>query len=1191
MFLKSIEIRGFKSFADKTEITFKKGITSIVGPNGSGKSNISDAVMWVLGEQSIKTLRGAKMEDVIFNGTEYRKPVGLAQVSLTLDNTDNELPIDYADVTVSRRLYRSGESEYCINGSKCRLKDVQELFMDTGIGRDGYSIIGQGKIDAILSGKPDERRNLFEEAAGIIKFKTRKEESEKKLENTDQNILRIDDIIDTYKERLKPLKEESEKAKKFLELSKELKEKEVNLIIQSIDKYKEKIDGINGSLSASQNELKKIKNDYASCKNDLDKFKNEFDELEKKQSFKKQKYYEMKEEKQKKESDIILFNERLNNFDSHIENIKNQIQNSNEKVKLSASKKAEYEKDFESLSSDQKDLKNRICSKEKDISEDILKIHEEENVLKITKDDEIELLKDISDANNNILLLRNGMENTDSKLKDLKNSFITYNNSINMNNKTECTIKEKINGLESDIEFIKNETEKKRKEISSLNDIAAKDNSALNELNQSLSKSEANFSVLTNLQNNLEGYNRAVKRLMTYISQGRTNAAALFKEKCFVLGEIIQVKKEYETALSIALGTSISDVITDNEKTAQILIEYLKRNNMGRATFLPLTTVRPRKIKNTSSFDKIEGYIGIASELISFDSRFKNAVDYILGRTVICSDMECALKIAKVTGYSYKIVTIPGEVISTGGSLTGGSILNKSGSIIARKREIQEFKEKIKISKEKISALSSRINANKNNINDLNETILSYKDEIYGKNVELTKYKENLSSIAKENAKLHETLIICSNEVKNSENIIKRYKCDIDTKSDNVKKLKMKSENNESSISNIENGIKEKNDFVSQKRDELTGLKIEKAKIDEMINSKKSDICNIDSKIKEIESELLKLKNEMEKYKSQKEEIILAAGTNTSDVSALTDSINEHDDCIKKIEFEKNKIKEKINERQTAFDENTLLINEKEGSIHKEELAFTKLKTEQDAQYAKLNDEMQLTYAEALKYKIDDFNMENFKLKVQSIKKDIASLGSVNVGSIEEYKELTLKYTFLSEQKGDLSKSKDELINVIDEMTKKMKAVFKSNFEILRHNFNDTFRELFKGGSADLIIASGDELNGTIDITVQPPGKKLQNLNLLSGGEKVLSAIALLFAILKMKPSPFCMLDEIEAALDDANVKRYADYLCKLSGNIQFIVITHRKGTMEASDAMYGVTMEEKGVSKVVSVDFSETED
>lgn len=1190
MFLKSIEIRGFKSFADKTEITFKKGITSIVGPNGSGKSNISDAVMWVLGEQSIKTLRGGKMEDVIFAGTQYRKPVGLAQVSLTLDNTDGRLPIDYTDVTISRRLYRSGESEYYINNSECRLRDVQELFMDTGIGKDGYSIIGQGKIEAILSGKPDERRSLLEEAAGIVKFKTRKEEAEKKLENTDENILRLNDIINTYEERLGPLKEESEKAKRFLELSKELKVKEVNLIIHSIDKYKEKIDAANSALSASKNELKTMKDEYASNRGVLDSLNSEFDELDKKQSFEKQKYYELKEEKQKKQSDITLFNERLSNFNSRIEKIDKDIECSNEKYQSLSLKKKEYEKEFQILTSKQKELELEIQNKEDDISENLLKVQEQENLLKRSKDDQIEFLKDISDANNSILLLKNNIENTDLKLKNLKESFNTYRSSIDTNNETQKLIREKVNNFESDIEIIKNEIEKKKKEISSLNGMLIKDGSGLNEMNQVLNRSEANLSMLTNLQNNLEGYNRSVKRLMTDINQGKTGTSVLLKEKCFILGEIIQVKKEYETALEIALGAAISDVITDNEKTAQMLIEYLKEKNIGRATFLPLTTVQPRKIKNTFSFDKMQGYIGIASDLVQFPDKFKNAVDYILGRIIVCDNMDCALKIAKVIGYSYKIVTLQGEIINTGGSLTGGSISNKSGNIIGRKREIKELKEKIKLVNGKIEILSSKIDSNRNSIKDLDKTISDYKDEIYDKSVEAAKYKEKINSIVKENTKLEQTLIICRNEIKNSEDTIKKYGCDADKENENIKQLKIKSCSNESLIFKIESEIKEKNNSSFEKRDKLTGLKIEKAKTNEMINSKKSDIYNIDANMKEIESELSSLQNEIKKCKSQKEETILNIDTNTSDSASLTSSINEYDDGIKKIEFEKNKIKEKINTKQTAFDEGALVINEKENDIHKVELTLARLETENEVQYAKLNDEMQLTYAEALKYKLDDFVMEYFKLQVQNIKKSIASLGSVNVGSIEEYKEISSKYTFLNAQKYDLSESKSELIKVIDNMTQKMKIVFKNNFEILRYNFNETFRELFGGGSADLIISNGDELNGTIDITVEPPGKKLQNISLLSGGEKGLSAIALLFAILKMKPSPFCMLDEIEAALDDANVKRYAEYLRKLSGDIQFIVITHRKGTMEASDALYGVTMEEKGVSKLVSVDLSKTE-
>lgn len=1191
MFLKSIEIRGFKSFADKTEVTFNRGITSIVGPNGSGKSNISDAVRWVLGEQSVKALRGGKMEDVIFAGTQYRKPIGLAQVSITLDNTDKELSLEYSLITISRRLYRSGESEYYINNTQCRLKDVQELFMDTGIGRDGYSIIGQGKIEAILSSKPEERRSLLEEAAGIGKFKSRKEEAEKKLELTQQNIVRLSDIINTYEERLEPLRIESEKAKNFIALSEELKSKEINIIIYNIEKNKEKIEQCNCNLSLAKHEFENIKNDYLVCKLTVETLTKEIDECEKKTSLDNKKYYELKEERQNKISDIAIFNERLKNLHINIEKVENNLKSENDKIDLLVISKNKLENEFKGILSTKGVLKSNIAQKENELHEFSSRIQENEGLIKSLKDDQIEFLSRISNINNTISLMINNKDINDSKLSELKESIGTYSNSIKTNTHTQYLINEKAKVLIEKIDDLKKEIELKRKDLFSVNNLIIKNEKELKELTYSLNKYEVNYNVLLNLDKQLEGYNVSVKRLLNDINSNKTFFNDDLSKSCFLFGEIISVQNGYETAFEIALGSSISNIITDNESIAKLLINHLKEKKLGRATFLPLTTIQPKKINNLAAFNKIEGFLGIANELLNFDIKFKNAVDYVLGRTIICTDMDCALRIAKVCNYNYKIVTLSGEVVNPGGSLTGGSTYNKSSNVIGRKREIIELKGKIDKSQLQIDALSSKIDDTKLNAKKTDDMILNYKDEIYKENIEIAKYTEKTNSIIKENKKLEETVTIYSNEFRSLEDNSNKYILDINTEKEAVEKLKETSYENETKIYKIEDLIKKDINNISSKRDKLTNLKIEKAKVDEVAFTKKSDIDNLDKSIMELDSRNDNYRNELKSYLNEKESTELSIYDDNTLLNIINSSIIDMDAIQKKNEFHKLTLKGKINKTNSDLEHYSLIISEKENNVHKLELISTRLEAESDTQLLKLNDELNLTYAQALKYRVETFVLDEFKIQVNEYKNQIAQLGVVNLGAVEEYKDISSKYKFLSSQKDDLQNAKEELLKVIKEMTQKMRVLFKDSFKILRYNFNETFKELFKGGNADLVLENGDELNGTIDITVQPPGKKLQNISLMSGGEKGLAAIALLFAILKMKPSPFCLLDEIEAALDDANVKRYSDYLKKFSDTIQFIVITHRKGTMEASDALYGVTMEEKGISKLVSVSLTETED
>jgi len=1183
MFLKSIEIKGFKSFADKTEILFKNGITSIVGPNGSGKSNISDAVRWVLGEQSIKTLRGGKMEDVIFSGTQYRKAVGLSQVSLVLDNNDMKLPLDFSDITISRRLYRSGDSDYFINNTHCRLKDIQELFMDTGIGKEGYSIIGQGKIEAILSGKQEDRRGLLEEAAGIVKFRFRKEEAEKKLFNTDQNLIRINDILNTYQERLEPLREDSIKAEKFIELSESLKIKELNLLITSIDINEKNLTITSKKMESLVNEVNELELSQAEYKllqkslyTDLEKTETGLEELN-------TKIYSEKTYVQNLESDINLIEERLKNLTEHSSKNLKELEELEAKVISTTSVKNEHYETLKDSQDENDKLDLEILNTEKIIIENDNNIKDKTLILNTLKDNQIDYFKSISNKKNDISILENNINNYRSTVENSKLLNEGFQDNIVINSSSRKELEKDISSISIEIDALEKQIILNNSNLStSSNNLLNKENE-LKKLTFNQNKLEANHSMLINLDKKHEGYNKAVKILFQDIEE---NKISVPKNSYFLIGDVIEVSKEHETAFEIALGGSISDIITDNEETAKSMINHLKVNGIGRATFLPLSIIKAKKMNN-NDFDTIEGFIGIASNLISYDKKFENAINYLLGRTVICSNMDTALKIAKKSNYSCKIVTLMGEVINPSGSITGGSTYHKSTNVIGRKREIEELGLKLANNLNSMEVLNKEIDSINDFIKTINLKTSHIKEEIHTYKIEITKINGKINALDQETIKLQERLKLSNQEMVSINEHIKTNESIIENLNKELYFLEEKSNCEIIEITSLEKEIEIKVKELKTEREKFTENKIRKAQIDEIVQNFIENINRLTEEINEFNTRKQAILSEKASSEISKLECFEKIEKNKDLLKEKYNYIEMFRQNINQMNIRKIDLKEKIKLNMDQLQDISSVQIKKENELHRLEISKGKCETEKELYYSKLNDELGLTYAESVQFKEEIQNIAEYKQKITNIKSDITLLGIVNLGAIEEYKEIDEKINFMSSQRDDLNSSKEELLSLINDMTQKMKQVFKENFIIIRKFFNETFCDLFKGGSADLILAEGDELNGTIDIEVQPPGKKLQNINLLSGGEKGLSAIALLFAILKMKPTPFCILDEIEAALDDANVSRYADFLKKFSKDTQFIVITHRKGTMEVSDALYGVTMEEKGVSKVVSVDFS----
>jgi len=1181
MFLKSLEIRGFKSFADKTELKFNNGVTAVVGPNGSGKSNISDAVRWVLGEQSIKTLRGGKMEDVIFAGTHFRKPLGLAQVSLTLDNSDKELSIDFSDVTVTRRIYRSGESEYLINNSPCRLKDINSLFMDTGIGKEGYSLIGQGKIDAILSGKADERRSLLEEAAGIVKYKSRKDEAEKKLSNTQDNLIRINDILSTYEDRIEPLRIEKEKAESFLEFSEALKSKEIDLIVYHIKNIEETIRSYDKELLETTGKITYFKDIIKETKEKLAEYQKEIEIIDGKTNEERVEFYKSKESISELTSEIALLKERISTAHEQIKNNIKEKSNITDKLEKLKTMQSGLLEEIEVKSRELIELNSFIADFENETALLTGKVSESENALAQLKESEMDEYKRISELENERKIIGNTLESLKSNLIEIEEKSINLRNSSTINANTKIMLEEKLNEHKEVIQSLEDRIRSNKKDISRLQGEISKKEQNYRDLNAELHKSDATHKMLNNLEMHFEGYNRSSKVLMEHMRKGLIGK---LNSEVIIFGEILRVPEKYELASEIALGAGISNIITEDEKTAEILIDYLKLNKLGRATFLPLTIIQGKKVTVNDKIKAIDGYIGIASELIDFDKKYERAVEYSLGRTIIAEDMNAALRIAKASGYSYKIVTVTGEVINPGGALTGGNYGGKNSSIISRKREIEELKKKITSLEEESEILKKEISCKRDSLQKLDEENLNKRDEIHFNNVEIAKIQGEIKNIQSEWNKINDFIKNASNE----KNKTKKRILELDKRSisldDLINEASSKKLQNQDLISGIESKIKELNSNIIEKRDKTTDYKIKKATLEEYISNKLQDKDRFESEYSESVTKIDELsqsiKNSEKSMGIYKEKI----SSNEIAIEQFKSAIADFDNKWRETEALKTSLKEKINRLQGEEETHNKVLEKTEEEYHKKEMGKAKFDIEKDGLYTKLIEDLNLTYAEASDISKDIEDIEKHKGHINSLRRSINSLGIVNVSAIEEYKDVKEKYTFMKDQKDDLENAKGDLLEVIEDMTQKMKSLFKENFSVLNLNFSETFRELFKGGSAELILGEGDELTANIEINVQPPGKKVQNINLMSGGEKVLSAIALLFAILKMKPTPFCILDEIEAALDDANVYKYAEFLKKFSDNIQFVVITHRKGTMEASDIMYGITMEEKGVSKVVSV-------
>lgn len=1177
MYLKRIEMQGFKSFADKTVLEFKPGITTVIGPNGSGKSNISDAIRWVLGEQSMKSLRGAKSEDIIFAGTQARKSLGFAEVSIVIDNNDNKLPIEYSEVTVTRKIYRSGETGYFINKVPCRLKDILELFMDTGIGKDGYSIIGQGKIDEILSNKSEDRRHIFEEAAGIVKYRTRKQESEKKLEQTKLNLLRINDILAEIEANIEPLKLQSDKAKQFLDLREELKSIEVGLFIYNINTYKEKLeqlvkdediitsqkeaeDGKMEALQASKEELRQVVDDITA-------------QIENMQNI----GFESSNKIEKINSEIGISNERIQNntankqrLEAEILEVKSRIEELKEEQKQKLEKKTNLTSNKEKFEKELAEKEAELAELSKKLSAKELEIEGKKQIVQDNIDKKYELAAEINTQDVNY-------ENLEKRKKQLKNEIDSVISELDSTRYGKNEISKGFYDIESKrniaVEKLEKSVQAKEQNMQKLKQYEDE----ISKLTYTQRMKQARHQFLIETEKEKEGYNKTVKSLLVACDKD----SSLNKGIHGVLANLISVEKEYETAIEMCLGQALQNVVTSTEQDAKKMIEYLRSNSLGRASFLPIASVQGKKLDKLT---KMDGVIGIASDLVKCKKEYEQIILSLLGRTVVVEDMDTAIALAKKDKYSFRIVTLKGDIISSSGSISGGSVQTKTVNILGRSREIEDLEKELKKLEKQIADKTAEKEEYASSIGDSIEETAKLEKELQEIEIIYATEKQKMVAVEENITRLENRLAKLKEEVTQTEKQKEENRLLKEQKETEIQTLTQQIEELNKVIEEFALNNKDNQKYIDDLNFDITNLKISvtsfdesESSIEEMVERISQDIKNNEQSIENknqnilaINEENTKLEQTITEYNAQIEQIkqeVINSGTKVEELKQERIAKNE-------------KLVNTENEIQSQF---STLESLKEQII---KLDVKKTKLEQDLQQVveSLWNEYELTPNSTEEYQKPN-NVATAQKQVNSLRNKIKDLGSINIDSIEEYKKTKERYDFMSEQRLDLENTASKLRKIIGDMTTTMQNQFKEKFELINKNFNEVFTELFNGGKAELILENEENiLECGIDIRVQPPGKKLQNMMLLSGGEKAFTAIALLFAILKINPAPFCILDEIEAALDDVNVYRFAEYLKKFCKQTQFLVITHRKGTMEAGDSVYGVTMEENGISKLLSI-------
>lgn len=1180
MYLKSIEVHGFKSFANKIVFEFKNGITGIVGPNGSGKSNVADAVRWVLGEQSAKQLRGNSMQDVIFSGTELRKPQSFAYVAITFDNTDHALAIDYGEVTIARRVYRSGESEYLLNGSICRLKDVQELFFDTGIGKEGYSIIGQGQIDRIISGRPEERRELLDEAAGIVKFKKRKSVAEKNLEQEQANLARVEDILTELFKQVGPLEKQSAIAREYLKYKEDLKKVEVNQFLLIQEKGNASKKEFEGARKIAADDLEKTRRTYERTKEEYDRLEKELEENARTLEAVKEERNELNLTCEREEGNIRLLAEQIESIDQNSKHFGERV--------------AKVDGD---LAAKEQEMANYLEEKKR-IEERIKALEDKQSSLSFSlgeiRGQIVEFNREIAQGNSEIIRILN--ENSLHKEELSRYATIREQNAIKKaelskraieHKSAESAAAEELSLAEQKLREAFKRVEEKNRTIEEFVRKISEESAAIETLRKEFEKAQRNLisdssrlESLRNITERYEGYGGAIRRVMEQRDRYPGIAG--------VVADLIQVDKNYETAIEVALGGNIQNIVTDNEQTAKLLIEFLKQTRAGRATFLPLTSITPARNNNDAALRE-SGVIGLASSLVRTEKQYMIMVQFLLGRIFVVDTIDHALTLARKYHYMLRIVTLEGEQLNPGGSLSGGAYKN-AGNLLARRREMEELETHIEEIKRTVAEIEQMQKQKRECRNELRERTEQEKNQLQDLLAAQSETKLNFRQVQEKKRQLTEDFAHFARELSEIDHQMSALE-------ENIKKLTKQYDDNvlsskkqEERVEECQTLLKEKQGQEEHANETITILKTE-------LSALEQNNTNTLENIKRVRLESERLAAEREKFiqnadgfaisRKEKEEEIARKGEENLQRKERIMQLAEQVEKIRISNEEKKRVhkgffeqREELSARVSALDK----------EVYRLDSQLTKLSEEAETQINYLWEEYALTPSDALGFLEEDYqDSAQNRRYIGELKGRIKGLGDVNVNAIEDYKQVSERYEFLKAQRNDLHNSEQTLLGIIAELDTEMRKQFTEKFAEITRQFDAVFKELFGGGKATLELADEEDiLTAGIRIIAQPPGKKLQNMMQLSGGEKALTAISLLFAIQNLKPSPFCLLDEIEAALDDSNVKRYAKYLHKLTTYTQFIVITHRRGTMAAADVLYGITMQEKGISTLVSVSLIE---
>lgn len=1181
MYLKAIEMQGFKSFPDKTVLTFGKGITAVVGPNGSGKSNLSDAMRWVLGEQSTKNLRGSKMEDVIFSGTDSRRAVGFAEVTLKLDNSDMALNNPKREVTVTRRYFRSGESEYKINGEQARLKDIHELFMDTGLGRDGYSMISQGKVETLISGKSEDRRDMLEEAAGISHYRYRRADAMRRLNQAEENLLRLRDILTELESRVGPLKTQSEKAQKFLEYSGEKKNLEIGLWLYTIEKTK-------NDLREQEKKITIIDAQYGEVCKSLEEITEKIDS-----SFAETQRITVAVDEIRRA--CTQLEEQASLLESQIAVQENTILHNNETIERIEREKTEENDTDTEIGTQIADAEKSIAELQSSIEEKKAELNSFTGELDVLSDENsksaqrsVELSEKMSDLSLEIADNRVISSTAASSVEEIENRISVIDELSASRKSVLETLQAQCKEAEDELSKIVERNTELNNSLSGIELLATNRKEKLDKLKdqENILRNDIQFknsriTMLSDLEKNMEGYQGSVKAVMREVRRG------VLKGIHAPVSQIITVKDKYSSAIETALGAQIQNIITDTENDAKKAIGFLKESHAGRATFLPLTAIKG-KVLDEKDLDDCFGYINLASELVDYDKKYTEIIKSLLGRTVVAEDLDAAIQIAKKYNYKFKIVTLDGQVVNAGGSMTGGAKLQNAG-ILSRGNELEKLKASLSESKENLEILLKDMEAQQESYSAVVAELEGCKGEIISLGEEKIRV-EGVLALRKGNYEnTLQTQTLADEEKIQLTQRIESIKDGASSANEKLVALQAELDKVEAELSTL-TGDRES---LREKREKLTAdaaqINLSIATAEKEIEAKQEEITRLQNRSTSHKDKLSQLDSEIEEINKRNEEIRERIEVLNGEAEGLRTQSSASKEQVaslisKREQYEQESGKLRILEREKT-EEREKLGGEKARLSERKE---TMEKEFEDVQN-KLYDEYELTKREAEELNIVIEDIPEAKKRLNELKSKIRGLGNVNVSAIEEYKEVSERYSFMHTQVSDVEKSKAELIKLINELTGKMGVQFKEQFDKINFSFGQTFAELFGGGKASLVLTDeSDVLECDIDIKVQPPGKNVQNISLLSGGEKGLSAIALLFSILKINPCPFCIFDEVEAALDDVNVARYAAYVRRMTQNTQFILITHRRGTMEEADMLYGVTMQEKGVSKLLELKTAE---